>query len=99
MPTTRIAVLLAGLVALVPLATAQVSPPGGDVAAQRTILGSAPWITVALGLVLLVVAIGLLVTGLRRGPRAVDRVAGAPGGPAARERTPAGDEERQRRVS
>jgi hypothetical protein len=48
-------------------------PAGGDEAAQRTIFGPTHRLTIVLGALLVVVALGLFVAGIRRGPRAADR--------------------------
>jgi hypothetical protein len=57
------------------IAPEQAPPAGGDAAAQRTIFGSTHRLTIVLGAILVVLALGLFVAGLRRGPRAVDRAA------------------------
>jgi hypothetical protein len=98
---TRAAALLLSLFALaVPLTlAAQVSPPagatgapgdpppaGGDEAAQRTIFGPTHRLTIVVGAILVVVALGLFVAGIRRGPRAAGRASRRRGEPVARGR-------------
>jgi hypothetical protein len=48
-------------------------PAGGDAAAQWTIFGSPHRLTVVIGAVLVLLALGLIVAGIRRGPRAAER--------------------------
>jgi hypothetical protein len=66
-------------------------PAGGDAAAQWTIFGSPHRLTVVIGAVLVVLALGLFVAGLRRGPRAAGR--------ARRRREEAAPRERDDRVA
>jgi hypothetical protein len=51
-------------------------PQRGDEAAQRTIFGPTHRVTVYLGAILVVLALGLFVAGIRRGPRAARRAPG-----------------------
>jgi hypothetical protein len=52
------------------------TPQRGDEAAQRTIFGPTHRVTLYLGGILVVLALGLFVAGIRRGPRAARRVPG-----------------------
>jgi hypothetical protein len=61
-------------------------PAGGDAAAQWTVFGSPHRLTIVLGAVLVVLALGLIVAGIRRGPRAAGRAARRRDEPATRER-------------
>ena len=51
-------------------------PQRGDEAAQRTIFGPTHRVTLYLGAILVVLALGLFVAGVRRGPRAAGRTPG-----------------------
>jgi hypothetical protein len=53
-------------------------PQPGDEAAQRTIFGPTHRVTVYLGAILVVLALGLFVAGVRRGPRVARRMPGRP---------------------
>jgi hypothetical protein len=80
--------ILVSIAVALTLASAQASPPapapdhpgttatppeGGDEAAQRTIFGPTHRVTLVLGAVLVVLALGLFVAGVRRGPRTGER--------------------------
>jgi hypothetical protein len=92
--------ILVSIAAALTLASAQVSPPapghpgtaatppeGGDEAAQRTIFGPTHRVTLVLGAVLVVLALGLFVAGVRRGPRTGERTRRRGDEPATRGKT------------
>jgi hypothetical protein len=89
--------ILVSIAAALTLASAQVSPPapnhpgttatppaGGDEATQRTIFGPTDRVTIVLGAVLVVLALGLFVAGVRRGPRTGERTRRRGNEPVAR---------------